>query len=234
MNRSSLHLIHWMRPLGLAATLLMGTVAAPAQTTNAPTLEQASQALGRAQSVFTHFTQERHMSLFNEPLRTEGWLCFQQPGAVRWEVDKPYKSILISDGSGVAQFEWVEGRWKKLDSGLAGAMQSIVAQIAGILNGQYARGGKDYSVAFSNSPAGPVIMLTPRNEKVRVMMQAIEVHLAPDLQSTRQVVLRENGGDFTLIQFDKQVVNPHFPPMTFDRAKPAEIETVGRAAQPTP
>lgn len=218
----------------LAAALALGSWSAAAQTTNPPAIEEVSQALGRARSVFTHFVQERHLSLFNEPLRTEGWLCFRQPGSVRWEVDQPYKSILISDGSGVAQFEWAGGRWKSLDSGLSSALKQVVSQIAGILSGQFARGGKEYSITLSNTPAGPVLAMAPRNEKMRAMMQSIETHLAPDLQSVRQVVLRESNGDYTSILFDGQVVNPSLPPATFDLKAPADIQTVRQAANPAP
>jgi len=83
--------------------------------TNAPvSLEQISGAMDRAQTVFTRFVQERHLSLFSEPLRSEGFLCFQKPGRIRWETTVPYKSILVSDGSRVAQFEWTDengGSW---------------------------------------------------------------------------------------------------------------------------
>jgi len=207
---------------------------ANAQSTNAAhsvSLEEVNRTMSEAKTIFTHFVQERHLSLFNEPLHSEGYLCFEQPGRIRWEVTQPYKSILVSDGSGVAQFEWMDNRWKKLDIGLAAAMQNVVSQIAGVMRGQYAREGREYAVNLASTGKGPVVTLTPRNEKMRKMIAAIEVHLAPDLKATRQIILRENDGDFTDIQFDGQVVNLRFQEQTFDRKAPLELE---RIRQTTP
>lgn len=216
----------------LCLAMFVCLAGARGQSSNTPsfTLDDVSHALASAKTVFAHFVQERHMSLFDEPLRSEGQLCFEQPGRVRWEVTLPYKSILVSDGAGVVQFEWVDDKWKRLDMGLAGAMQNVVSQIAGIMRGQYARQSGQQTVTLSNSPQGPVVTLVPRNEKMSKMIQAIEVHLAPDLKATRKVVLRENDGDFTSIEFDQQAVNLKFPDHTFDLNAPLELEQVRQVA----
>lgn len=224
------------RLFGDALCLLCSLLCLPlanAQSTNAArpvSLEEVNRTMSEANTVFTHFVQERHLSLFNEPLRSEGYLCFEQPGRVRWEVTQPYKSILVSDGSGIAQFEWMDDRWKKLDIGLAAAMQNVVSQIAGVMRGQYAREGREYAVNLASTTNGPVITLTPRNEQMRKMIEAIEVHLAPDLKATRQIILRENNGDFTDIQFDGQVVNLKFKEQTFDRKAPLDLERIRSTA----
>jgi hypothetical protein len=200
--------------------------AEPTNAPAAPTLEAVSQAMSGVRTVFTRFVQERHLSLFNEPLRCAGVLCCEKPGRIRWEITEPYKSILLSDGSGVAQFEWMEDRWKKLDLGLADAMQKVVSQIAGVIEGRYASGAGEFSVSLAVNDGEPVITLVPRNEKMRKMMAAIEVHLAPDLKGTRRVLLRETNADFTEIRFEDQVVNIPLPPRTFDRTQPADLEQI--------
>jgi len=89
----------------------------------------------------------------------------KKPGRVRWEITSPYKSILVSDGSGVGQFEWMDEKWKKLDAGLASAMQAVIAQIAAVMEGRYASDSREYAVTLAASPEGPVITLVPRNER---------------------------------------------------------------------
>jgi outer membrane lipoprotein-sorting protein len=199
--------------------------------TNAPvSLEKISDTMSQAQTVFTRFVQERHLSLFNEPLRSEGFLCFQKPGRIRWETTVPYKSILVSDGSGVAQFEWTDEKWKKLDLGLGDALQNVVSQIAGVMDGRYAGDSRNYTATVTNGMDELVITLIPKNETMRKMMAAIEVHLTADLKGTRRVVLRENGGDYTDIQFSEQFVNVELPPKTFDRSAPVDIDKIRAAA----
>jgi len=215
---------------------LAGLFAAPlaAQPTN-PTpalLEQVAQNAGRVSSVFTRFTQERHLSLFQEPLRSEGCLCFRKPGCLRWEITQPIPSILISDGKGVAQFERVNDQWKKLELGLADVMQTVVAQIGAVMEGRYAASQHEYTVSATNTADGPVVILQPQQAAMRKMMQAIEIHLAPDFRGTRQVVLREVDGDFTDIRFSEQVADPPLPAKTFDRVQPAALAAIRQAMAP--
>jgi outer membrane lipoprotein-sorting protein len=214
--------------------LALGFARAGAQTNAPVTLEQIGGAMAKAQTVFTRFTQDRHLSLFNEPLHSEGFLCFQKPGRIRWETTSPYKSILVSDGSGVAQFEWTAGKWTKLDLGLADALQNVVSQIAGVMDGHYASDQRTYAASVTNSADEWVVTLVPQNETLRKMMAAIEVHLAPDLKATRRVVLRETDGDYTDIRFTEQVVNFELPPKTFDRSAPVDIEKIQAAANSKP
>lgn len=213
-----------------ALLLAFGLSQAGAQTNAPVSLAQISSAMGRAQTVFTRFVQERHLSLFNEPLRSEGFLCFQKPGRIRWETTVPYKSILVSDGSSVAQFEWTDGKWRKLDLGLGDALQNVVSQIAGVMDGGYADKHSGYAATVTNNVDEVVVTLIPQNETVRKMMAAIEVHLTADLKETRRVILRESGGDYTDIQFSEQFVNLKLPSNTFDLKAPADIETIRAAA----
>jgi len=197
-----------------------------------PLLQEFNRNMSGVNTVFCRFTQSRHLSLFKEPLQSAGYLCFQKPGKVRWETDQPYRSILVSDGASVAQFEWTDERWQKLDIGLTAAMQNVVAQIAGIFEAKFTTSRRDYAVAVTHTAAGPVVTLTPQAEVMRKMMKAIEVHLAPDLKGTRAVVLRENDGDYTEILFAGQVAGMEFPRQTFDLTKPLDIQAVAKAAHP--
>jgi len=210
--------------------LLLAVIAVPAQTNAPMTLGEIGGAMAKADTVFTRFVQERHLSLFTEPLRSEGFLCFAKPGRIRWETTLPYKSILVSDGSAVAQFEWADDHWKKLDLGLGDALQNVVSQIAGVMDGRYAQDQRTYQASVTNTADEYIITLVPKNESMRKMMAAIEVHLAADLKGTRRVVLRETGGDYTDIQFSDQHVNFTLPPKTFDRNAPVDIEQIRAAA----
>jgi outer membrane lipoprotein-sorting protein len=147
------------------------------------------------------------LSLFNEPLRSEGYFCFQNPGRIRWQTTSPYQSILVSDGVGVARFEWLD-----------------------VMAGRYTDGRGGYAITVTNTAGEVVVTLVPRNEGLRRVMAAIEVHLAEELNGARRVVLRENGGDYTDIRFDEQHVNLALPPKTFDRGAPADIGKIQSAA----
>jgi outer membrane lipoprotein-sorting protein len=218
--------------LGIIPGSLLLAICLPcaAQTNAPPSLDKISEVMSRTRTILVRFAQERHLSMFNEPLRSEGFLCFQQPGRIRWETTVPYKSILVSDGSGTAQFEWTDEKWKKLDLGLGDALQNVLSQIAGVMNGHFASDRRSYRATLTNSADELVVTLVPQDEMTRKMMAAIEVHLAADLTGARRVVLRENGGDYTDIRFSEQFVNFEPPPKTFDRAAPADLEKIRAAA----
>jgi outer membrane lipoprotein carrier protein len=219
--------------LGLLGRFASPLSAQPANQTTA-LLDQVALNAGRVESVFARFAQERHLSLFQEPLRSEGCLCFQKPGRIRWEVTQPYQSILVSDGKGVAQFERANDQWRKLDLGLADAMQSVVAQIGAIMEGRYASQQADYSLSATNTADGPVVTLMPRQPAMRKMMRAIDIYLTPDFRATRRVVLREQDGDFTDIRFSAQMAGPPLPAGTFDLNKPADLDLIRQSLQQHP
>jgi len=214
----------------ICAALLLAAPIVRGQT-NAPSLAQITATMSQAHTIFTHFVQERHLAMFNDPLKSEGILCFQEPGRLRWETLTPYQSILVSDGSGVAQFEWADGHWKKLDLGLGDALEHIVSQIAGVMDGRFARDPRGYTATVTNGVDEVVVTLIPQNETIRKVMASIELHLAADLKATRRIVLRETDGDYTEIIFSEQTVNFEPPPKTFDRAAPAKLADVQAAAQ---
>ena len=204
-----------------------------AQTTNAMEavgfLKEMAGAFARAQSVASEFVQERHLSLFEEPLRSSGWLCFQRPGRIRWETTLPYQSILVCDGAGVAQFEWLNHRWQKLDLGLKEALRQSLAEISLMMEGRYLDRQQAYEFSINRGKDEIVLTLTPKVEGARRLIAAIEVHLPPDLQGTRQVVLREPNGDFTSIRFTKQTMNAALPPESFSLTAPVALEAIQRA-----
>lgn len=191
-----------------------------------PSLADVQQALSRARTVLSRFTQERHLALFDEPLRSEGFLCSESSGRLRWEITDPYRSILVSDGRGVAQFEWINEAWQKLDLGLADALEAVVRQIGLVIQGRYGDEDTGYAVTTGHDGEGPVLTLVPRAPALRRMLDSIEVQLAPDLRGTRQVLLRETSGDYTRIRFSDQQINGAFLEDTFNRTQPLPLETV--------
>ncbi len=207
------------------AVVLWGVLTPVTRSADAgpPTLEKIGRSLGQVDTLTSRFVQERHLSLFDEPLRTEGWLCFAAPNRIRWEITAPYRSILVSDGDRVAQFEWTDGRWRRLDLGLEHAVKQVVEQIAGVMNGGYARAGGPYETSVSKGKDAVTVTLKPRDKRMKKALAAVEVHLTSDLKSTRRVVLREPGGDHTDIFFKDQNVGRKLPAKTFDRTRPADV-----------
>jgi outer membrane lipoprotein carrier protein len=216
------------------ALLLWFPVLAPPQAAGAEAKEETSaellvrirEAMTRVRTTYTEFDQERKLDLFDEPLRSEGALIFEQPNRVRWETVKPYQSILVSDGVSVAQFERVDGPWKKLQTGFPRALKTALDQVSAIHRGRVEEMERDFEVAAARRPDGVLLTLVPRSADLRKTLAAIELTLLADLSAAREIRLKEPNGDYTRIAFRNEKRNVPLPEKTFDLAAPVDLKTL--------
>lgn len=188
-------------------------------------IDAVSEAFSTVTSVYSEFVQKKHTDVFERPLLSTGVICFQRPGHIRWETVTPYRSVLLADQQGVAQFEWMDNEWRRLELGHARAMKSVMANLSLIWEGRFGESRKDYAISVATGTV-TVVTLTPKSRTVRSFLAGIELHLASDLSATRRVVLREPNGDHTEIELSRQVRNLTFPDRTFDATGPLALEAV--------
>ncbi len=218
----------------LLATLLMLTALAvraedaPALTPVAdprPILAELQQKMSSLTSVYLEFTQERQLKLFTEPLKSEGVMMIDQPGMIRWETTAPFQSILLGNQKSVAQFEFTDGKWKKLKLGFPQMLKRVMDQMTLMHQGKLDALTSDFTLSVSTG-AVTVVTMVPKDENVRSMLAALEIHLQPDLSATREVIMREPGGDLTRIIFNREKRSVKFPEKTFDQTKPLDIGAI--------
>ncbi len=218
----------------LLATLLMLTALAvraedaPALTPVAdprPILAELQQKMSSLTSVYLEFTQERQLKLFTEPLKSEGVMMIDQPGMIRWETTAPFQSILLGNQKSVAQFEFTDGKWKKLKLGFPQMLKRVMDQMTLMHQGKLDALTSDFTLSVSTG-AVTVVTMMPKDENVRSMLAALEIHLQPDLSATREVIMREPGGDLTRIIFNREKRSVKFPEKTFDQTKPLDIGAI--------
>ena len=219
-----------MRTVFLAAMLLAGSARADTNGV-AAFLDTLGRTTAKAETLFVAFSQERHLALFDQPLRTEGYLVFRKPNSVRWEVTKPYRSILICAANSAAQFEQTDGTWKRLDLSYVKSIPNFVSGMAVVLDGRYLTRPEDYEISLRQEN-GPVLVLKPRQQPAAQFIAAFELQFGTDLHDgPRQVTLRQPDGDWTSIQFTNQIANASLPPGTFDLQSPVEIAKIREAVR---
>jgi outer membrane lipoprotein-sorting protein len=185
-------------------------------------------------SVYFELTQERHLRLFTEPLKSEGFMLIERPDEIRWEATAPYQSILLGDKKSVAQFEFTDGKWEKLKLGFPQMLQRVMDQMSLMNQGKLDALTSDYIISVATNSSMAVMTLVPKNENVRGMLSSLEVKMAPDFSATREVVMNEPDGDFTQIIFHREKRGVKFPPGTFDQTKPLEIAAIKVAVDNAP
>ena len=168
-----------------------------------------------------NFTQERHLSLFMDPLIAKGVCFFEYPGKLRWEIYEPYQSILIYNGKGVSKFDADEkGGLRKLNLGNSDILMEILAQITAWMKGDFSRSGDVYALSIMKGDRDNMLVLTPKSEKLLKNIKAIELSARKDNNHISSVTIRESREDFIRISFYDEKINPEIPETVFDLDKP--------------
>ena len=193
-----------------------------------PILADLQQKMASLESVYFEFTQERQLQLFAEPLKSEGVMMIDRPGQIRWETTSPYQSILLGNQKSVAQFEKTDGAWKKLKLGFPQMLKRVMDQMTLMHQGKLDALTSDFTISVSTGSVA-VVTMVPKDENVRSMLASLEIVFQPDFSASREVVMREPGGDFTRIIFRREKRNVKFPAGTFDQTKPLEVAAIKTA-----
>lgn len=186
-----------------------------------------------SKSVYMEFTQERVLKMFTDPLVTEGVMLIAQPDHIRWETTAPYQTIMLGEKKHVVQFEYNDGKWQKLNLGFPQALQRMMQQMSAMNRGQIDVMTGDFNISATKG-SETVLTMTPKSDMVRGVMASMEIHLSPDLSTTREVVMNEPNGDLTRITFHAEKYNVDFPAGTFDLNKPTPIADIRAAVNHAP
>jgi outer membrane lipoprotein-sorting protein len=196
-----------------------------------PILQELQHKMSSVGSVYFEFTQERHLKLFNEPLKSEGVMLIERPDQIRWETTAPYQSILMGNHKSVAQFERMDGEWKKLKTGFPQMLKRVMDQMSLMHQGKLDALTGDFNISVATGRMA-VVTMVPKDDTVRGMMASLEVIMLPDLSATREVVMNEPNGDFTRIIFNHERREIKFPTGTFDQARPLDVDKVKAVVAP--
>ena len=230
MNK--LAVVLWAMVL-LAASAVAADPALQPVSNPGPILDDLQRKMSSLRSVYLEFTQERHLKLFNEPLKSEGVMLMERPNQIRWETTVPYQSILLGNDKSVAQFERTDGVWKKLKLGFPEMLKRVMEQMSLMHQGRLDALTRDFTISVATG-AVAVVTLVPKDKSVREMLASLEIRMQPDLSATREVVMNEPSGEFTKIIFQRERRDVKFPTATFDQMKPADIGVVKTAVGNAP
>ncbi len=178
------------------------------------------QALAPIRTLQTEFVQERRVSMFVDTLVTTGVCLFEPPKRLRWELTAPYVSILVHGPDGVSKFDEEEGHLRKMNLGGEEILTQVLGQVMDWMRGDFARAREAYEIEVRPTGASRLLTLRPRSEKLRQMLQAIELTVNPANYHVTQVVIRETAEDSVRIRFVREKINEPIADNAFDLKKP--------------
>jgi outer membrane lipoprotein-sorting protein len=202
-------------------------------------LQRLREARLDTQTVAVRFTQTKELALLDVTLTSQGWIFYERPDSVRYEILSPIRSLLMYDGKKVRNFAHSEGAWRRLRSPAADAVGRVMRQIGHWLQGDFTSDGSVFHVTTEAAEdAAGLIVLTPKTDALREFIQRIELTVMcdPDCRVTR-VVIRESAEDVTQLLFREETLDAEFPVGTFRQAEVSAAcaavfpEVPGQAAQ---
>lgn len=181
---------------------------------NDVTLQELQSRAGEIQSISSRFIQEKHLSMFDETLVSEGKFAFQRPGRLRWEYTAPFRAgFLLSEGTGT---EWDEasGTERPFTLESSPAMSMVASQIMAWTTFDISWLQSRYEIKQIDS-APVVLELRPRSEIAKEFLAHLVVSFASDNNTVSSLELHETDGDFTRIRFNNAQINTPIPSKTF-------------------
>jgi outer membrane lipoprotein-sorting protein len=169
--------------------------------------------------MWTEFLQEKHLEIFTEVVKAKGRCIFQSPDRVRFEFTEPFKSVLIVKDGKVTKYEFLEGKWQKLEPGQQQVILMVLGHITSWIRGRFAEKKDIYEIAVEKADNTRII-LSPKNEKFREHIRSIELLLTKEEKGLKQIIIREPGGDYTQITFINEKQNIDIPAAVFDGSGP--------------
>lgn len=180
----------------VAATLL--TAALASAQPPPPTLKDGDILRGQ-------FVQERHLTGFERPLRTEGRFVVVPGQGLIWHAARPFELITVVTAAGVVQS--IGGtETTRLSAARLPILSRLYTVMAGALAGNWQPLEHDFVVARAAEGERVQITLTPRrpDDLAAGGMGAIQATVGRFLE---QVEITKPGGDFDRLTFSAQSVS---------------------------
>lgn len=170
------------------------------------------------QSLSGDFRQTVYDAKMKVKERVQGSFAIQRPGRFHWDYQKPYRQLIVSNGSKV----WI------YDSDLEQVTVKTLDQMVGSTPAQLLSSSEALERNFTLIDAGTSdglqwVALTPRDKDTGFE----GIRLGFDDQALRSMVLKDNFGQTTRLEFSGLQRNPSLPDQLFQFTPPPGVDVIG-------
>ena len=167
--------------------------------TNTVALQQSlAKNTASTQTITSDFTQVKHMKMLNDKVSSKGKFYYKKEHKIRIEYTSPFKYLLVMNGSSVIVKDGQ--KTNKINTRNSKAMQSANRIMMDCMTGSvYAN--KDFSVKTFENKGQYLLQLTPVAASMKGMFSRIDVYIEKSDNSVTKLLLNENGGDYTEMNF---------------------------------
>ena len=176
---------------------------------SAQTLKKATEAEAKAmvaeisktaasiRTLTCNFTQVKRLSFLNDKMTSQGRMCYDASGKLRWEYTSPYTYTFILNGQQVhiqsaKNRQTIDIRQSRLFQGIAQVMMNSVT-------GRNLTSNKDFACTFFTQGDVWVADLVPQRKEMKQMFSTIRLRFDSKRRMVSQVEMNEKRGDVTII-----------------------------------
>lgn len=195
----------------LCVLLLSGL--AVAQEGSDALLEQLRANSLDAHAISSKFTQEKHLSVFNDVVVSEGEFLFQRPRRLRWEYISPFRNGFVLNGESGKRWDDLTGN-HDVDLSSDPAMCVVAEQVLAWATFDLETLRRQYEISVQSSK--PVTLrLVPKSSALKSVVSHLRIEFSPDAKSVSVVELHDVDGDYTRLSFHETRLNPSIPEGAF-------------------
>jgi len=165
--------------------------------------EKDLSAFSSVSAIESRFYMAKYVSIADKPLTSEGKFYFQRPDKLYWEYETPYSyGFIISEGKTLS-WQDKDGVKETKDITKQPAAKEMANQLYTFVSMDTDKISKVYTVEHFEEG----IILYPKNQSKKQMIQDIKIYFADDIAAVREVVIAERSGDKTVITFTETKID---------------------------
>ena len=169
-------------------------------------------------SIEARFVQKKTLPILAKPFVSGGRFTFQKPGSLRWEYERPVRSVLLMHAGSVKRYLREGDAWREETGAALTAMQTVLEEILNWQQGRF-----DANPRFQASlEAGPEtrVILVPKEPSLKKMIRQIELTLSREQAGVmKSVRVVEDERSFTVLEFDQVKLNRPLPASLFEKVE---------------
>ncbi len=163
-------------------------------------LQTYAQKIGTVQTLQSDFVEEKHLSLLDKPIQSQGTLTFDKSaGKLRWQYQKPFVNGFLIEKDNIYRLQGVE---KSPVRQAAGRM--FLAEMVVWLTLDFEALKKNYAITTHDTE----ITFLPLAKEHKVVKEITVWLDKKDPRVVTQVKMEEPSGDFILWKFSNTQLNP--------------------------
>lgn len=158
----------------------------------------------QTQSISSDFKQEKHLTMMEEVLVSNGRFLFKKENKVKWEYIEPIVyAIIINQNRFIINND---GKISEFDTESNKLFKEINNMIVMAIKGDFVD-DPDFTASFYQDEKNYLAVLKPQNELLGDVLSQIEIYFLKEDIAVSEVKFIEPGDDFTKIMFYNKKVN---------------------------